>query len=309
MDLTDALELPPAAADEAVALLVRLRLLQPAVDGEGWVCVAPDSAAARLLAPAEQEAHRRQLALEEVRSTLRGLAPVYASATRGGRRGSLELITDVHAVRELLTELAACCEHEVLTSQPGGGRPIDHLEDAVTRDEDMLRRGVGMRSIYQHSARYNPPAVAYAERVAALGGQVRTHGDGLVRMIIFDRTTGIMGVRQSSGAALVVRDPDVVAFMIAAFDRAWLASLDFPTGYAREEAKAVSRDIKHVITKLLAEGFDDKSIARRIGVSERTCQRHISEIMTQLGAASRFQAGFLLRGGLPDGDDPQPRRS
>ncbi|WP_251058750.1 MULTISPECIES: hypothetical protein [unclassified Streptomyces] len=93
-------------------------------------------------------------------------------------------MTDLGAVRGLIAELVAVAEREVLTSQPGGGRPLETLEESIGRDESLLARGVRMRTIYQHTARYSRPTAAYVERVTALGAQVRTLGDGLMRMLI-----------------------------------------------------------------------------------------------------------------------------
>jgi hypothetical protein len=51
-------------------------------------------------------------------------------------------------------------------------------------------------------------------------------------------------------------------------------------------------------------------------MSERSCQRHVAQIMNAIGARSRFQAGFLLgrqqpagvsdREGEGEGDDEEP---
>ncbi|MEU9130595.1 helix-turn-helix transcriptional regulator, partial [Kitasatospora sp. NPDC048540] len=53
------------------------------------------------------------------------------------------------------------------------------------------------------------------------------------------------------------------------------------------------------IMELLAAGLKDESIARRLGMSLRTTRRHIADIMEELDAASRFQAGyrFAVQGG------------
>lgn len=50
------------------------------------------------------------------------------------------------------------------------------------------------------------------------------------------------------------------------------------------------------IVRLLAEGWTDAQVAQRLGVSERTVQRHIRRVMLLLGARSRFQAGVLAAG-------------
>lgn len=42
---------------------------------------------------------------------------------------------------------------------------------------------------------------------------------------------------------------------------------------------------------MLAGGLTDEAMARKLGLSERTVRRLVSEPTERLGAASRFQAG------------------
>ncbi|MFF2195274.1 LuxR C-terminal-related transcriptional regulator [Streptomyces sp. NPDC058157] len=288
-----------ARAGAAVKELAAAHLLQRAPgDGpERWSAVAPRAAAARALAPLALLVRETHDEMDRLRGRLEALVPAYEAGTAhrdDGGAGSLELVTDLGAVRGLIAELVAGCEQELLTSQPGGGRPQETLEEAVGRDESLLARGVRMRTIYQHTARYSRPTAAYVERVTALGAQVRTLGDGLMRMLIFDAHTGLMSVPERQGAALVVREPSVVHFMTAAFERSWLGARPFPTTVSPEAARSLSDELRQMIVRLLSEGLEDKVIARRLGMSERTCQRHIAEIMRAVGAKSRFQAGYLL---------------
>ncbi|MFF5702353.1 LuxR C-terminal-related transcriptional regulator [Streptomyces sp. NPDC012794] len=73
-----------------------------------------------------------------------------------------------------------------------------------------------------------------------------------------------------------------------------------------EASRAVSEELRQTIVLLLSEGLEDKVIARRLGMSERTCQRHIAEIMRAIGAKSRFQAGYLLRARQPPANPGPP---
>ncbi|MFI8102458.1 LuxR C-terminal-related transcriptional regulator [Streptomyces sp. NPDC086023] len=297
-----------ADADGALAELTAGHLLQRAPGGgDRWSAVAPRAAAARALAPLARRVRETQGEMDRLSAALEALVPAYeagAAQRDAGRAGPLELVTDLGTVRGIIAELAESCEHELLTSQPGGGRPVDALEEAIGRDESMLARGVRMRTIYQHTARYSRPTAAYVERVTALGAQVRTLGDGLMRMIIFDRHTGLMAVRDTRGAALVVREPNVVHFMTGAFERSWLGAEPFPTTVGPDLARSISDELRGTIVRLLSEGLEDKAIARRLGMSERTCQRHIAEIMRAVGAKSRFQAGYLIRAGSSPGPVP-----
>ncbi|MFG2753181.1 helix-turn-helix transcriptional regulator [Streptomyces xanthophaeus] len=286
-------------AAAAITELAAAHLLQRAPGGgpDQWSAVAPRAAAARALAPLALLVRETHEEMDRLRGRLETLVPAYEAGTAHrdlSGSGRLELVTDLGAVRALIAELVASCGKELLTSQPGGGRPLETLEESIGRDETLLSRGVRMRTIYQHTARYSRPTAAYVERVTALGAQVRTLGDGLMRMLIFDQHTGLMAVPDRSGAALVVREPNVVHFMTAAFERSWVGAEPFPTTVSPEAARSISDELRQTIVRLLSEGLEDKVIARRLGMSERTCQRHIAEIMRAVGAKSRFQAGFLL---------------
>lgn len=53
------------------------------------------------------------------------------------------------------------------------------------------------------------------------------------------------------------------------------------------------------VLRLLAEGFANKEIARRLSVSEKTVKTHVSNILQKLGVADRTQAALLaVRRGL-----------
>ncbi|MGW6687652.1 LuxR C-terminal-related transcriptional regulator [Streptomyces sp. NPDC054961] len=262
-----------------------------------WSAVSPRTAAARTLAPLALQVRETHDEMDRLRARLEALVPQYeAGSAHRDRDGveSLELITDRGVLEDLLRGFAASAECEILTCHPGGGRPPAILAEAVLRDEKMLARGVRLRTIYQHTARYSHATAAYVERVTALGSQVRTVGDGLMRMILVDRHTGLMEVHDDEKAALLVRDPSVVRFMVQAFERSWAEADPFTTTIGPDRARSISEELRQTIVRLLAEGMEDKVIARRLGMSERTCQRHIAEIMRAVGAKSRFQAGFLL---------------
>jgi len=52
----------------------------------------------------------------------------------------------------------------------------------------------------------------------------------------------------------------------------------------------------------MARGFTDEVLARKLGMSLRTCRRHIAALMHDLDAVSRFQAGVRAsRASLVDG--------
>ena len=50
-------------------------------------------------------------------------------------------------------------------------------------------------------------------------------------------------------------------------------------------------DMRGFLLQQLAAGAQDEQIARRLGVSLRTVRRRGADLMSELGAESRFQAG------------------
>ncbi len=287
---------PEAAGEPAVERLLALRLLRGSVADPGQlVPVSPHLVYQGLVASIEHEISRLQREMEVTRADLAPLQDIYE---RGNgqylRVEAVRVVTDLAEVRRIITELAAECQSEVMTSQPGGARDEEVLQESLAKAEALLARGVGMRTLYQHSAQFSPATITYAEHVVPLGAEIRTLGDGFMRMIVFDQHTAILPLRDDPLGALVVQEPNLVGFAAATFERAWTMALPFPSRYDRDQVVAISTDIKMAVIRMLAQGLEDKVIARRMGISLRTCQRHISEIMERLGARSRVHLGFLI---------------
>lgn len=55
------------------------------------------------------------------------------------------------------------------------------------------------------------------------------------------------------------------------------------------------------ILAMLAEGLDNKTIARQLGIRETTVKAHMTAILTKLGVTSRLQAGLVAFAACLDG--------
>ncbi|MDF3299494.1 helix-turn-helix transcriptional regulator [Streptomyces tropicalis] len=293
----------------SVERLLRAQLLhrKPGDDAAAFA-VAPDTAAARLAAPLEEEIRERQREISGIREDLGRFVPHYLERRQTGE--ALEVLENVEDVRGALNRASAQCRREVLTCQPGGGSRVPAaMQEALERDEVMLRRGISMRSLYHHTARFNGPSQAYVAAASALGAEYRTAHELFGRLIAFDRELAFIPVRDGSWGAVVIREPSTVAYLCDIFDQTWDLATPFSNavGQGLEE---VAREIHETIIRLLAAGLKDEAIARRLGMSLRTARRHIADIMEELGAGSRFQAGVAaaVRGLLDDpaGTGPRP---
>ncbi|MFJ4090591.1 LuxR C-terminal-related transcriptional regulator [Kitasatospora sp. NPDC089913] len=283
-----------------------LQVLPPAAPGAapvGWQPVSPQAATAQLLSDrdaalrAEEEALRAQRRrIQQERDGLAALVPVYLQARQHAYpQGTIDHLPDKFAVRALLCDVVDSCRSEVLVSKHGGSFPPAALREALPRDLAVLGRGVRMRSLYQHATRFDQPTRLHAEQLIGAGAEIRTLPEVLPQMIIVDGALALLPAR--SGGALVIREPDLLSYLLDVFARDWENATPFATG--PQAAHDIAVTVKQSILVLLAKGLKDESIARRLGISLRTCRRHVSEILEGLGAHSRFQAGvFAERQGL-----------
>ncbi|MFI9782216.1 LuxR C-terminal-related transcriptional regulator [Kitasatospora sp. NPDC051984] len=294
--------LDPAAATTALDRLAAWQLLQPdPADPARCRALPPQTAIAALAAPVEAEIQRSRAELAHRQAQVAGFLAYHRQVRETGGAGEIEVIGDLQDVRDALDRASAECRSEVLTSQPGGGSRVPAaMEEALRRDRALLGRGVRMRTLYHHTARFNGPSQAYVEAATALGAEYRTAHELFGRLIVFDRELAFLPLSDGTWGALVVRQEALLAYLCGIFEQAW--SLARPFAAAAEDGlEQVSQELDRTIVRMLAAGLKDEAIARRLGMSLRTARRHIADIMDELGAESRFQAGVAAaRAGLLD---------
>lgn len=289
------LSLTPEETAKSEDILRQLNLLQPMPgDPTVLVPVGPDVAAADLVSPAEQEIRDLQQAVTSVRTKMLSLMPVYFEGRRlRNRLEAFDVITDDTMVQSLIDEVGSRCRNELLAVQPGGPRPAEKLASAREVTLRFLESGVQVRTIYQHTARSDLATRSYVREMTGHGAEIRTADQLIDRMLIYDREIAFLPHRTAVGrrpGAAVVREPTLIAFLCSVFEFMW----DSATPFVVESQKAAptSDDLKQAIIRLMVNGYKDEMVARRLGMSVRTCRRHIAELTEELEATSRFQAGY-----------------
>ncbi|WP_030766001.1 LuxR C-terminal-related transcriptional regulator [Streptomyces sp. NRRL F-2664] len=256
--------------------------------------VTPDVAAASLVAPAERHIRDLQQAVTDVRAKLLSLTPLYFEGRRvRNRLEAFDVITDVSRIQSMLNHLTQSCQSEMLTVQPGGARPAYALAQARESALTTLSRGVRIRTIYQHTARNDLPTRSYVREVSEQGAEIRTADEVIDRLIIYDREVAFLPERSAGDrtpGAAIVREPTLVAFLCSVFEYLWDGASPYMVESQRSPAS--SDELKWSIIRLMTKGYKDEMVARRLGMSVRTCRRHIAEITEELEATSRFQAGY-----------------
>ncbi|MDI6105998.1 LuxR C-terminal-related transcriptional regulator [Actinoplanes sp. NEAU-A12] len=283
--------------DEIIDSLARLMLLRPSLDpAREYDPVSPEAAVIELLAEEERQVRQQQAQLARVRSSMLSLQQTYFEARQQRRpTEAIDIIQDRDMIRHLLADRARRTEKELRIAHPGSGMNEEGLARSRALDLLMLERGVEMRSVLQHSTRNHRPTRRYVAEVVRCGAIVRTVPVVPRRLIIFDRDIAFIPREggDSAQGAVLIREPSVIDHLLSSFDALWEDGRAYPIDVDEDEADVIRDEIAQAILEQMAGGAKDELIARRLGISVRTCRRYIATITTSLGAQSRFQAGVL----------------
>lgn len=288
---------------EPAPCLMDFALLHPDPDDANWLRPVPPSVAlAQRLHPIEREIteHRRQsIALSEVFEPFLALSTQETAPTH-----SITVLEGLDRINAALDLATAQCRTEVLTVQPSGRRsPENRLLEALERDKPLIERGVRIRTLYQHTARFLPDRLAYVDQFDEGKVEYRTIDELVERLIICDETVAFIPTREDRQVALELRHPGLVRYLVKVFEFMWGRAVPLQAGTPYETDPDGITDIQYSIAKLLVEGHVDEAIARRLGMNVRTCRAHIAKLATALGSGSRAQLGYLIaQSGILDKD-------
>lgn len=294
-----------AALDE----LARMSLLRPSWEDPDLLRpVVPEVGLELLLARQRAELLRHQHRIEEGRAAIETLVAEYGAVRASAiARPQVDELIGIDAVRDALERITYETRSEVLAFSPDGAQRAETLAASRPLNEQLLSRGVQMRTIYLTSARNDPPTTTHACWLVEMGAQVRTTPILPLRMLIVDRACAVVPLdpARTANGACVVRGSGTITAMCALFELHWQRAT--PWGSSARQRDPALTDQERALLNLLFGGYTDEQAARKLGVSTRTVGRMIAEVMTRLGARSRFQAGALAaeKGWL----DHEPRPS
>jgi sugar-specific transcriptional regulator TrmB/DNA-binding CsgD family transcriptional regulator len=265
-----------------------------------YLLAAPDIAIESLILQREND-------LQRIRGIVRLLHERAALHGQSAPQPLIELITQRESERQVFRQLQASAKREliflvrppILISRPATGETPDYETDARAR-------GVRYRGIVDSDYLALPGAVEHVRADIDKGDDVRVVHRLPFKMVLADRRTALIPLDLSSprSEVLLVRSSALLDALYALFeslwDRAVPISLDRdislkPSAYV-DGIASEARDI----LRLMAAGLNDKAIAHELGISMRTLNRRISELMAQLNARSRFQIGWIASRVLGD---------
>jgi hypothetical protein len=243
----------------------RLFVLTPAEAVVRMVEISADSAAA---------AHARLQAVG------RALPHLTASNVRPAD-GDVESVQPV----ELLAALIRGSTGDLLWLRPDQFRKP--REDAMAQlVGEQIQRGRRSRAIYPVRALHEA-ADTLAQR-AGVGEEIRLLPQLPTRMFIIGSTHVILPEPLGfvDEPRSLVRQRGWVEAMTLWFECLWEKASPLTSASQRG-----GTDMRTFLLQQLAAGAQDEQIARRLGVSLRTVRRRVADLMSELGAESRFQAG------------------
>ncbi len=253
--------------------------------GEEVWAEPPERTLGRLLTAESQRLIQAEDALAVARLELHSyVAEHLAGQSHDHNPVSFQVIepTEVlHTMRRLVRETSG----EMLFFRPDQWRlPSGREMDDVVIAE--LASGRPSRALYPHHILDGYSAAA--QQRASAGEEVRVLKEVPSRMSVFG--TAVV-VPELWGAVarnlLVIRQQAVVEICRTLFENAWSHAVSV-RGWGTPEPGDRER---HQLVELLGRGVKDDVIARVTGLSLRTVRRRVAELMRELGADSRFEAG------------------
>lgn len=161
--------------------------------------------------------------------------------------------------------------------------------------EEMMREAIreltasGRRSRAIYPMRVLREAPEVVQLRAEAGEEVRLLAEVPTRMFVIGRTHAVLPEPLGfvDEPRTLVRQQGIVEALLLLFELMWERATPLP----EREGPVAPADQRRFLLEQLAAGEHDEQIARRLGLSLRTVRRRVADLMTELGADSRFQAG------------------
>jgi DNA-binding CsgD family transcriptional regulator len=162
---------------------------------------------------------------------------------------------------------------------------LPYEDELAASIAQAIRDGRRCRAVYPLRALSEAPGIV--QQRAAMGEQVRLLPELPTRLIVLEGTHAVLPepLGYVASPRVVVRQRGIVELATLYFEQLWKAAAPL------DEVTADSGEHRRFLLEQLASGAQDEQIARRLGLSLRTVRRRVADMMSELDATSRFQAG------------------
>ena len=210
------------------------------------------------------------------------------------------VVTDPDAVAAWYARLQHQATREFLAFDrpPYVSASLDPLQSVV------LARGVVWKAIYTIDSFDVGATWDEIEALGDLGEQARVTGELPVKLVVVDGEVALVSLTLEPGRVevLLTQSLPLVDAFRRLFELEWARAVPVPDaapdrdrpaarGFPSSRGRAPSTEERSILT-LMAVGMKDEAIARQLGISARTLRRRGQELLAELGAGNRFQAGI-----------------
>ncbi|MEY2245969.1 hypothetical protein AB8A21_24085 [Streptomyces sp. BF23-18] len=233
-----------------------------------------------------------QQAIREIENASSGLSSIVhnLAETRDGRGDGpvqSEIVEGAAQTSALIENISLIAQEEVL------GLRLGAFCDEESPKLEPLGR-VQARSIHLSSVARSSLGSARIRNLTAIGVKVRLASTLPIPMIIIDSHWVLVSISDPDGEpkVIVLRGNALAKPLREMFQHQWASSHPVASPDPAPEGATIEAH-QSVILRGMFDGRKDETVARELGVSTRTHRRMLAELMQQLGAQSRFQAGVI----------------
>ncbi|MGH8894708.1 MAG: LuxR C-terminal-related transcriptional regulator [Actinomycetes bacterium] len=277
------LDLDAPALARALDALARVGLVSRTA--AGLSPAPPATTLASLLHGEMRDLEERRAYLDAVRASLSGFAADHmVGQSRGWSSVPFELLSPDEAFAAV-EDVQRGTTGEILSCDPVV--EVDSESSAYFElAEQQLRAGRVMRGLYPADVVLDPRRLDHVRRWSRAGEDVRLIRSELPPMAVFGTEVALVSSTWGGETEghLLIRAPALVGLVRDLFDQYWTRGTPL-IPYER-------LDERRQVLEMMMLGTKDETIARQLGLSLRTVRRRIAELMSELGAATRFQAGL-----------------
>jgi len=261
-------------------------------DRDRYVASPPAVALGALLVQRQEELRRAQVGMAE-------LAGLYRGAV--ARRDVADVVDVVHgpeAIAQRFAQLQYSARTSIQTLIRRDAAVVTR-EDNDATERDALAREVRFEVVVERPAFEEPGYYAAAEEALELGIELRVVPAVPLRVVIVDRELALvpMGPRddgQPVRDALLVHPSGLLDALLSLFDFVWASAsrvVASPSG-VDEVSADVLEPLDTKMLALLLAGLTDATIGAQLGLSLRTVQRRVRQLMDRAHVDTRLQLGY-----------------
>lgn len=244
--------------------------------------------------------------LETLRATAAELSALFEQGGGTTSAPEVEIITGGQALGQWFIRLQQQARVQV--------RTLDRPPYALTTDnpveETAIGRGLTYRAVYAPEALEWPGVLADIHRLVEHGEQARVLPGVRVKVAIADDSLALMPLSLdfSDIRAALIRPCALLDLLVDHWEMCWANAAPLfaddrtapnhgSIGGSRKGGRGKdARTLEpsgedRLLLALLTAGSKDEAIARQLGWSVRTMRRRMSQLMSDLDASNRFQAG------------------